>query len=96
MKNSSGKTPANLVIILNFDERIDAYAREGYHVGFKHVPRHRNELADKLSKRAAEMDLKVMSGMSRYDASTTVNKSSPDLAVSQFTSSFLQLPNLVD
>ncbi|KAK8194768.1 ribonuclease H-like domain-containing protein [Phyllosticta capitalensis] len=96
MKNSSGKTPANLDIILNFDERIDAYAREGYHVGFKHVPRHRNELADKLSKRAAEMDLKVMSGMSRHDASTTVNKSSPDLAVSQFTSSFLQLPNLVD
>ncbi|KAK8254117.1 ribonuclease H-like domain-containing protein [Phyllosticta capitalensis] len=93
MKTSFGQTPANLDIISHFDDRIEFLKKQDVQVGFMHVLRHRNELADKFAKRAAEVDRKLMHGVSRDNAFDTVIASSPDLAVSDFISTFKRLPS---
>ncbi|KAK8195637.1 ribonuclease H-like domain-containing protein [Phyllosticta capitalensis] len=53
-KNSSGKTPSNLDIFLKIDEKIKELEEpEDIVIGFWHVPRKYNAVADRLAKFAA-------------------------------------------
>ncbi|KAK8179052.1 ribonuclease H-like domain-containing protein [Phyllosticta citribraziliensis] len=54
-KNSSGKAPSNLDLFLKIDEKIKELEEpEDIVIGFWHVPRKYNVLADRLAKGAAE------------------------------------------
>ncbi|KAK8213867.1 hypothetical protein IWZ01DRAFT_480819 [Phyllosticta capitalensis] len=88
MKTSSGATPANLDIILDFDEQIKSFEKLGFRIGFKHVLRDRNGLADVLAKRAAEVDKKLKRGVSKDRAINAVCKDSSELDALEFSLPF--------
>ncbi|KAK7515299.1 ribonuclease H-like domain-containing protein [Phyllosticta citriasiana] len=55
-KNASGKTPGNLDLFLKIDEKIKELEEpEDIVIGFWHVPRKYNVMADRLAKSAAEV-----------------------------------------
>ncbi|KAL9113766.1 MAG: hypothetical protein Q9227_002211 [Pyrenula ochraceoflavens] len=54
-RTSKRSLPTNIDLFQKFDKKISLYEREGYDIGFLHVPRKYNEVADQLSKEAANL-----------------------------------------
>ncbi|KAK8237821.1 ribonuclease H-like domain-containing protein [Phyllosticta capitalensis] len=55
-RTSAGKEPANLALFLSLEEQIEDYEAEEFEIGFMHIPRRFNQVADRLAKLAAEAD----------------------------------------
>ena len=54
MRTAAGRTPANLDLFMKLDQEIDAIERErDVKIGFWHVSREHNTIADRLATAAA-------------------------------------------
>lgn len=54
LRNSRNAKPANLDLFLQLDAALSIEEIKGIKVGFWHVPREHNTIADKLAKEAAQ------------------------------------------
>ncbi|KAK8254119.1 ribonuclease H-like domain-containing protein [Phyllosticta capitalensis] len=55
-RTSTHKKPANLDLFMRLDKLIEGFESEDVVIGFLHIPREHNKIADKLAKRAAKVD----------------------------------------
>lgn len=63
-KTADGKEPTNLDLFLRLEKLIKKYETDEFHIGFMHIRRKHNTLADKLAKRGAEADKPPVSSSS--------------------------------